>query len=258
MSSDHALAVVDRDVARDVTTESPAIASRDPSESDIFKAILSNRDLGPGQEIKARSLFNVGLALMNQVLRRDVTPEEFLARDGVRGLVESVVSRNPISEQQMQARFADIIKKTATPSPSRRDVASEELTSRDNGDDLALILNSRELGFKRDMQLQRRASLFTGVLSWFIHKLMSLPLRIRDLTPDDLASRDFIDGLFSEHISKPSAREPSLQQETGALSDEGDAAGAFNALLNSRDLSSRLTIEDVVNILASRALDGFD
>ena len=94
---------------------------------------------------------------------------------------------------------------------------------------------------------------------------MSLSVRHRDLTPDELAGRDTVDGILD-------AREPSPQQETQArgipdgpktVARDGtdDPTNAFiKALLNSRDSSKSLTTDEVLSLasLASRALDELD
>jgi hypothetical protein len=103
---------------------------------------------------------------------------------------------------------------------------------------------------------------------------MSLFIRLRDLTPDELAGRDIVDDLLDTYMSNHATREPSPQQETQArdtpLADgptktaarDGSATDTFiKALLNSRDSSkSELTADDVLSIasLASRALDELD
>ena len=242
--------LVERNVPHDVTGTPELPTAHDTSE-DFPKAILENRDLSPRQDIQARGLsdlFKIGSTLMSQVLRRNVSPEELLARDGMEDLVNSIISRNTIPEQQKQAEdgFARIIKAATS---SRRDVASDELTARDNWDNLAQILNSR------DMQ-PRATSLFTSFLAWVVHKFMSI--RGRDLTPGDLAGRDAaINDLVDDYMSQQhSAREPSPQQVTQARSVESDAF--LKALLQSRDLSRRATTEDVLRLLASRALDDLE
>jgi len=100
---------------------------------------------------------------------------------------------------------------------------------------------------------------------------MSLPIRLRDLTPDELAGRDTVDDIFDTYMSNHATREPSPQQETQArdipdgatktVARDDSATNAFiNALLNTRDSSGILTTDDVLSLasLASRALDELD
>ena len=227
--------VTDRNVPRGnpVTTE------------DLVKAILSGRDSDSGQGIQARSfmdLLELGFSALNQVLRRDVTPEMLLARGGVDDLVNSIISRDSSSEDDNEL--------INTPA-SRRDVASDGLGARGEYEDLLKILNTRELDFKRD--LQARGSLLTGFLAWALHKLMSLPIRLRDLTSDGLVGRNAIDDILA-------TREPSSKQQTQARDSES-ATTLLHALLQSRDVSTRtsgLSTADLLRIIASRALEDLD
>ncbi len=143
---------------RDVTHDQ-LLAARDNGEY-FFDEVLSDRDLlSSGQEIQARNAFNVGMSFLSQILRRDVTPELLAARDGpeLEDLVNSIIgSRDSNPEQNTQAGdgFAKVLDALAS---SRRDVASDELAARGDWEDTVKLLNTRELGFKRD--IQARASL---------------------------------------------------------------------------------------------------
>jgi len=132
------------------------------------------------------------------------------------------------------------------------------------------MLDTRELGLKRDMQARGP---FTGFLSW---AFMSLPIRLRDLTPDELAGSDTVDEIFDAYMSNHVTREPSPQQETQArgIPDSDDitkpmardnSLSAMNELIDafSKSLDSpkrELTADDVLSFasLASRALDELD
>jgi hypothetical protein len=136
--------------------------------------MLKDRDLIPRQDVEARGLFDglikIGLSLLGQVFRRDVTSDELLAaRDGAEDLVNSTIgSRDSSPEQRMQDRD-DGLAKLINALASRRDVAPDGLAARGNLDDLLKILNTRESGFKRDMQAR---GLLTSFLGWGLHKLM--------------------------------------------------------------------------------------
>ena len=69
---------------------------------------------------------------------------------------------------------------------------------------------------------------FTRLLAWGLHKLMSLPIRLCDLTSDELAGRDAMDGLFEKYAQSP------------------------------REVSRRATVEDLVRLLGTRAFDELD
>lgn len=85
---------------------------------------------------------------------------------------------------------------------------------------------------------------------------MSLPIRARNLTPNDLAGRDTIDDFVGSYMSHHSARESSPQQETARSVESDDF---IKAILNSRDLSRRASTEDLLRlILANRAWDDLD
>ena len=103
---------------------------------------------------------------------------------------------------------------------------------------------------------------------------MSLPIRLGDFTPDELAGGDTVDDLLDAYMSNHATREPSPQQETQArdiplvdgptktAARDGSATDTFiKALLNSRDSSKReLTVDEMLSLasLASRALDELD
>jgi hypothetical protein len=189
-------------------------------------------ELGPGQDMQARSFFSdildAGVTIVDDFLRRDVTPDQLLARTAVEDFANSIISRNPNHEQQMQARngLDDLIRVLS----SRRDIAPDdsEHAARGNFEDFMKILNSRELAFHPP----------------------------HDLTPDELAGRNTVDDIVNAYMPKHSAREPSSQRETQARSADSDAF--IKAFLNSRDLSRRLTTDEVLRILASRAMDDLD
>ena len=97
---------------------------------------------------------------------------------------------------------------------------------------------------------------------------MSLPIRLRDLTPDDLAG-DTVDDILNKYIHP--TREPSPQQErqarnipvgpTKTAARDGSSTNAFvKALLNSRDSKGELSADEVLSLasLGSRALDELD
>jgi hypothetical protein len=149
------------------------------------------------------------------------------------------------------------------------DDAPEGLAARGDWENLVKILNNRELGSKRDMQPR---GLLTSILAWGLHAFMSLPIRIRGLTPDGLVGRDAVDDILDVYMSNMNhaTREPLPQQETQArgipdgpktVARDGSAANDFiNALLHSRDSSGELTLDHVLSLasLASRALDELD
>lgn len=111
--------------------------------------------------------------------------------------------------------------------------------------------------------MQARApSLLTSVLAWVVHKLMSLPIRYRELTSDELAGRDYFEDLLEASV--PHSRE--LNPEKGARARDTtngrienarnvDTTNAFmKALLNARDLSSdelagRSWLDDTMNLI---------
>ena len=122
------------------------------SPDENFSALLGSREPDSEQDIQARhfDLFGKAAKLLMDFIRRDVAPENLLARtdfDDPRNLDHR---RNSISEQQMNARanFDEFSQTPSLSSSSRRDVGSEELSARNNYHDLAEFLNSRELGFK--------------------------------------------------------------------------------------------------------------
>jgi hypothetical protein len=140
-SSDNAIGDVERDIPRDVTESLAARATTD----DILASILSSRDLGPGAGIEARnwlsSLMEIGLGLVNKILRREVTPEQMLAaRNGAGDFVDSIINRRDTDSNG----FATLINALAS---SRREDTSDGLAARDNWDDLVATLNNRQLGF---------------------------------------------------------------------------------------------------------------
>ena len=82
---------------------------------------------------------------------------------------------------------------------------------------------------------------------------MSLPIRLCDLTSDELAGRNFLEDIFEKH-SHPSTREPSKQENQA----RGDYADFVKALLGSREVSRRATIDDLVRLLGTREYDELD
>lgn len=74
--------VVERDVPRDDARES--LEARVTTE-DLLRAMFEDRSLSSREEIHARSLFSslfdVGMAVVSDLLKRDVSPE-LSARDG--------------------------------------------------------------------------------------------------------------------------------------------------------------------------------
>ena len=149
--SHHVPDVVDRHITRDVTSGSPA--ARDTT-GDLFKAMLEDRAMSLGQDIQTRGLysglFDVGIALLSQFLRRDVSPDDLLAaRDGAKDFINSITDSHHLTpEKRIQARD-DGLARLINVLASRRAVASasDELSARDNSKGLVEILNTRELGF---------------------------------------------------------------------------------------------------------------
>ena len=97
---------------------------------------------------------------------------------------------------------------------------------------------------------------------------MSLPICLRDLTPDDIAG-DTVDDILNKYMHP--TREPSPQQETQARDitddttktaarDDSSTNAFIKALLNSRDSERELSANDLLSLasLASRALDELD
>jgi hypothetical protein len=250
-SSDNAFGGVEWNVLRDEMTA-----------NDFFSTLLNSRDLGSGQEIEARNLFSdlfqIGGSLLKDFLKRDLTPDHLAARDDAEDFVKSILGSRDSSG------FIDALNTLAS---SRRDVAPGELAARGDWEDFVKTLNTRELVFKRDLHAR---GLFTGILSWVLHKIMSLSVRARDLIPDDLAGRNTVDDFLNTYTSNHATREPSPQQEIQArgipdapetVARDGSATDAFiKALLSSRDTSKSLTADDVLSLasLASRALDELD
>jgi len=89
---------------------------------------------------------------------------------------------------------------------------------------------------------------------------MSLPIRLRNLIPDDLAGSDIFDDAVASVKSNYANREPSPQQETKTRRDDSATDKFLKALLNSHDLTRRITADDVLGLakLATRALDDLD
>ena len=146
---------------RDVTHDQ-LLAARDGRE-DFLDAVLSDRDFSSsGQEIQARGFwsdaFNIGMTVLPSILP-DLL---FVRRDGGEDVVNSAVrSRDSNPEQQARTGngFAEVLNALAS---SRRDVTSDGLGARADWEDFVKMLNTRKLGFKRDMQVR---GLFTGLLS---------------------------------------------------------------------------------------------
>jgi hypothetical protein len=141
--SGNAIGVVERN---DDSTESPA---SNLTPEDFLSAMLSSRDLSSEQGIQARGLwdvmFEVGLNVLNQVLRRDVDPGHLAARDSAEDFVNSILSSR---DTDTSTGFDEVLNALAS---SRRDVAAEsadELAARNDWEDLAKMLNTRELGFQ--------------------------------------------------------------------------------------------------------------
>jgi hypothetical protein len=163
--SDNLFDVVERSVPNDATSgsvHSPVYTIDDLS------SLLSGRGLSSAEDIQARSIFSdafkVGFSLLSQILRRDVTPELLAARDGPEDLVSSIIGSRDSNSPDQQAQTSDKFVKVLNDAlaSSRRDVASDGLAARGDWEDFVKILNTRELGFKRDMQAR---GLFTGFLS---------------------------------------------------------------------------------------------
>ena len=141
--SDNPINVVERDNEETTTADTKDAIKQD----DFLSTMLGSRD---EEDIQARSLFDLvdlGVSILGDFLRRDISHEDLRARDGVEDLVTSIISRTPSPERQMQARddsssFEDLINALS----SRR--ASDELVARDELSDFIKILNSRELCFK--------------------------------------------------------------------------------------------------------------
>ena len=209
------------------------------------------------------------------VVERDVTRDEAHESLEARATTEDLLramfeDRSLSSREEIQARglfdsllevgmnvVDDLLKRDVGPDISARDSNSN------NWNDLMEILNTRELGFKRDLQA-RATSLLTSVLAWVVHKLMSLPIRFRELTPDELAGRGFIEDIVKAPV--PHSREPNPDEEvqardtTNARSENAaradDATNAFiKALLSGRDYSSddelagRSWLDDIMDIV---------
>jgi hypothetical protein len=269
--------VRDQNVPREIT---PELGARFTTE-DLLK-ILNSRDLGPEQEIRSRGLFDLvdfGLKFLSNFIRRDLAPES-LARDGMGGSVNSIISRDSSPGERMRARgsyedlltllnarrstFSDILdtfsEHTSTSGPSRRQ--ETQARSEDNTSAfLKALLQSRDVS--------------------------SDEVRARDSSAAELAGRSSFTDLM-DAISQHSSREPSPQQETQARSEDNTSA-FLKALLQSRDVSSgevrardssaaelagrsflndpyleallrsrEVSDDDVLELLRSRAMDDLD
>jgi hypothetical protein len=145
-SSDSVIGVVQRDEPEMIV---PVNRETAVSSADFIPATLGSRNLGSAQDIQARSLFDLfklGESLIGDILRRDVTPENLLARGGVENLVNSIMSRNPNHEQQMQARdrVDDIIRVLSSRhEPSQQEARAPNDKSAKTNAFLDAILQSR-------------------------------------------------------------------------------------------------------------------
>jgi hypothetical protein len=85
------------------------------------------------------------------------------------------------------------------------------------------------------------------------------PSILRDLTSDELAGRttSTVDDIIDAYKSKHPARKPS-QQEAQARDDDSATNAVLTAPLQSRDMSRRLTTNELLRIFASRTLDDLD
>jgi hypothetical protein len=195
---------------------------------------------------------DIGTTLLG-ILRRKVTPDQFLAnRNNAEDFIKSISSRDSNSEQRMQARNTlDDLLAIWGSTFFRRDVAPGDW------EDLVKMLNTRELSFKRDIQAR---NLFTSILALAIHKLMSLPIHLRDLTPDKFAGRNSDDDFINNRTPNHATREPSPKQKTQAARDRRATNAFIKALLNSREPSREVTTDKVTRLalLASRALNELD
>jgi len=207
---------------------------------------------------------DIALNSLSQIVRRDVTSDEHVgARDAANGFLAALLnSREFDPEQKIQARSLWSV----LGSFLRRDVAPDELAARDNMDDLMKLLNTRELNLERKIQSR---GFFTNLIAFALNHILTV--RLRDVSPDELAGRDNLDDAINAYISnsKPTAREHMPEQEIQARSSPDDTPKTvardgtmndfINALMKTRD-SPEITTEDALTLasLASRALDDLD
>jgi len=135
-SSDDVFGVVERN---DATNEP---VSRTVSTEDLLSAMLSSRDLSPGQEIETRGFlsdaFDIGVGVLGMFLRRDVAPGQLAARDGSEDFLKSIMGSRDLNPSD---GFAKVINALAS---SRRDDASDELAARGDWEDFMGMLPTRE------------------------------------------------------------------------------------------------------------------
>jgi hypothetical protein len=234
-------------------TSAQILAARNGAD-DFVNSLLNSRDTNPDDA------FAKLLSALDSS-RRDVATDELAARDSAKDFANSILLGSRGSDSS--DTFADALSALVS---SRRDVAPDGLAARSEWEDFVEMLNTRELGFKRDMHAR---GLFSSILSWGLKKLKSLSIHFRDLTPDELAGRDIVDDFLNTPVKLPGS---STQQETQppripngstkTAAREVSSTDAFiTALLNSRDPSKGdLTTDDVLSLasLASRALDELD
>ena len=235
------------------------LTARD-STKDFLNTILSDRDLfGSGPEIEARDIFSNALNLIERghLQPDDVTDDDLLAaRDGALDLIKSMMGRGESNPEQRDTPNGDEFAQLLDALTSRSVDGSDGLDARGGWEDFMGTLNTRKLGFKREIHA-RAPSLLVSFLAWFMHKLMSLPIRHRDLTPDELVGRDAVDDFINTYMSH-AAREPSPEQEIQDRSGEDSAF--IETLLGTRDLSKRLDSDNLMRLalLAGRAMDDLD
>ncbi len=212
---------------------------------------------------------DIALNSLSQIVRRDVTSDEHVgARDAANGFLAALLNSREIDpEQKIQARgLWSVLIESVLGSFLRRDVAPDELAARDNMDDLMKLPNTRELNLERKIQSR---GFFTNLIAFALNHILTV--RLRDVSPDELAGRDNLDDAINAYISnsKPTAREYMPEQEIQARSSPDDTPKTvardgtmndfINALMKTRD-SPEITTEDALTLasLASRALDDLD
>jgi hypothetical protein len=222
---------------------SSRVCSDDPADLPILNSYFNVDSRDGGAALSARDSHEgcaEGTSKNRSPQSHGDNTKELFDRDSLKDLITAINTREPGVQKDALA--------------SRRDVAPDGLDARE---DFVGMLNARGLGLKRDIQAR---GLLISALAWVLQKFMSLSVRHRDLTPDELAG-DVINDYTSHATREPSPQQEAQARDIPDAARDGSATNKYiTALLNSHDPSKRLSDDDVLGPAspASRALDDLD
>ncbi|KAI0276965.1 hypothetical protein BGY98DRAFT_982901 [Russula aff. rugulosa BPL654] len=178
---------------------------------------------------------------------RDDNPKRIATREAVHDFtkkIASVKTRGSDVQQEAHASSGDVRARSFRHKALDIGLGLLVLAPRSRGNFPNTVMN-RDSNHEQQMQARDELDNLIRVLS----------SSRRDAAPG--GTPPYVDDIIDAYKSKHPARKPS-QQEAQARDDDSATNAVLTALLQSRDMSRRLTTNELLRIFASRTLDDLD